>query len=231
VVGRRHGVGGTSVRSGRQGRSAAPRPSADAPDAVSRRPTLVGWPQPARRPALWCRGNRQRHSCSAGGRQARAVSHSDHHNPRHGRGLAEPPDLVAEGALGAVGVALDSALVSGRAAAWPVRRHPPPLPGPAARAALFARAGLLPPEVAELVEASPSALSLQGELEVTVLFSDMWLPAHPALPPPGTRPFPDGRRHTIQVQLLSCCLADRRTSESEGTRIEVGGWRWGVAEG
>jgi class 3 adenylate cyclase len=41
--------------------------------------------------------------------------------------------------------------------------------------ALFARAlaSFLPPEVAELVEASPSALSLQGELEVTVLFSDI----------------------------------------------------------
>ena len=41
--------------------------------------------------------------------------------------------------------------------------------------ALFARAlaSFLPPEVAELVEASPSALSLQGEFEVTVLFSDI----------------------------------------------------------
>jgi class 3 adenylate cyclase len=41
--------------------------------------------------------------------------------------------------------------------------------------ALFARAlaSFLPPEVAELIEASPSALSLQGELEVTVLFSDI----------------------------------------------------------
>jgi class 3 adenylate cyclase len=41
--------------------------------------------------------------------------------------------------------------------------------------ALFARAlaSFLPPEVAELVEASPSALSLQGELEVSVLFSDI----------------------------------------------------------
>jgi class 3 adenylate cyclase len=41
--------------------------------------------------------------------------------------------------------------------------------------ALFARAlaSFLPPEVAELVAASPSALSLQGELEVTVLFSDI----------------------------------------------------------
>lgn len=41
--------------------------------------------------------------------------------------------------------------------------------------ALFARAlaSFLPPEVAELVEASPSALSLKGELEVTVLFSDI----------------------------------------------------------
>jgi class 3 adenylate cyclase len=41
--------------------------------------------------------------------------------------------------------------------------------------ALFARAlaSFLPPEVAELVQASPSALSLQGELEVTVLFSDI----------------------------------------------------------
>jgi adenylate cyclase len=41
--------------------------------------------------------------------------------------------------------------------------------------ALFARAlaSFLPPEVAELIEASPSALSLKGELEVTVLFSDI----------------------------------------------------------
>ena len=41
--------------------------------------------------------------------------------------------------------------------------------------ALFARAlaSFLPPEVAELVEASPSALSLRGEFEVTVLFSDI----------------------------------------------------------
>jgi lysophospholipase L1-like esterase len=46
--------------------------------------------------------------------------------------------------------------------------------------------------VAERVEASPSALSLQGELEVTVLFSDMWLPAHPGAdrhhPPRWLRP-------------------------------------------
>lgn len=41
--------------------------------------------------------------------------------------------------------------------------------------ALFARAlaSFLAPEVAELVKASPSALSLQGEVEVTVLFSDI----------------------------------------------------------
>lgn len=34
-------------------------------------------------------------------------------------------------------------------------------------------APFLPPEVAELVHASPSALSLQGELEATILFSDI----------------------------------------------------------
>jgi class 3 adenylate cyclase len=41
--------------------------------------------------------------------------------------------------------------------------------------ALFARAlaSFLPPEVAELVEASPSTLSLQEELEATILFSDI----------------------------------------------------------
>ena len=41
--------------------------------------------------------------------------------------------------------------------------------------ALFARAlaSFLPPEVAELVEASPSALSLREELEATILFSDI----------------------------------------------------------
>ena len=41
--------------------------------------------------------------------------------------------------------------------------------------ALFARAlaSFLPPEVAELVEASPSALSLREELEATVVFSDI----------------------------------------------------------
>jgi class 3 adenylate cyclase len=41
--------------------------------------------------------------------------------------------------------------------------------------ALFARAlaSFLPPEVAELVEASPAALSLQEELEATILFSDI----------------------------------------------------------
>jgi class 3 adenylate cyclase len=41
--------------------------------------------------------------------------------------------------------------------------------------ALFARAlaAFLPPEVAELVEASPSALSLREELEATILFSDI----------------------------------------------------------
>jgi class 3 adenylate cyclase len=41
--------------------------------------------------------------------------------------------------------------------------------------ALFARAlaSFLPPEVADLVEASPSALSLQEELEATILFSDI----------------------------------------------------------
>jgi adenylate cyclase len=41
--------------------------------------------------------------------------------------------------------------------------------------ALFARAlaSFLPPEVAELVEASPTALSLREELEATILFSDI----------------------------------------------------------
>jgi class 3 adenylate cyclase len=41
--------------------------------------------------------------------------------------------------------------------------------------ALFARAlaSFLPPEVAELVEASPSALALQEEVEATILFSDI----------------------------------------------------------
>ena len=41
--------------------------------------------------------------------------------------------------------------------------------------ALFARAlaSFLPPEVADLVEASPSALSLQEEMEATILFSDI----------------------------------------------------------
>jgi class 3 adenylate cyclase len=41
--------------------------------------------------------------------------------------------------------------------------------------ALFARAlaSLLPPEVAELVQAAPSALSLREELEATVVFSDI----------------------------------------------------------
>ncbi len=41
--------------------------------------------------------------------------------------------------------------------------------------ALFARAlaSFLPPEVADLVEASPSALSLSEELEATILFSDI----------------------------------------------------------
>jgi class 3 adenylate cyclase len=41
--------------------------------------------------------------------------------------------------------------------------------------ALFARAlaSFLPPEVAELVEASPSALSLRDELEATIVFSDI----------------------------------------------------------
>jgi class 3 adenylate cyclase len=41
--------------------------------------------------------------------------------------------------------------------------------------ALFARAlaSFLPPEVAELVEASPSALSLQEEVEATIVFSDI----------------------------------------------------------
>jgi adenylate cyclase len=41
--------------------------------------------------------------------------------------------------------------------------------------ALFARAlaSFLPPEVAELVEATPSALSLREEVEATILFSDI----------------------------------------------------------
>lgn len=41
--------------------------------------------------------------------------------------------------------------------------------------ALFARAlaSFLPPEVADLVRASPSALSVQDEIEITVLFSDI----------------------------------------------------------
>jgi hypothetical protein len=101
--GRRH-IG--EVRTAGAGRG----PKAKRRRSGCREPTAhTGRVAPASAPAgVVCRGNRQRHSCSAGERQARAVSHSDHHYLRHGRGLAEPPDLVAEGALGAVGVALAS---------------------------------------------------------------------------------------------------------------------------
>ncbi len=73
------------------------------------------------------------------------------------------PDKVVSG-LTSAGMALAQGLYVG------IRRYLARLH----ERALFARAlASLPPEVAELVEASPSALSLQGELEVTVLFSDI----------------------------------------------------------
>ena len=75
------------------------------------------------------------------------------------------PDQVVSGVTSA-GMALALGLYVGIRRRYLARLH---------ERALFARAlaSFLPPEVAELVEASPSALSLQGELEVTVLFSDI----------------------------------------------------------
>jgi hypothetical protein len=75
------------------------------------------------------------------------------------------PDKVVSG-LTSAGMALALGLYVGIRRRYLARLH---------ERALFARAlaSFLPPEVAELVEASPSALSLQGELEVTVLFSDI----------------------------------------------------------
>jgi adenylate cyclase len=75
------------------------------------------------------------------------------------------PDQVVSG-LTSAGTALGLGLYTGIRRKYLVRLY---------ERALFARAlaSFLPPEVAELVEASPSALSLQGELEVTVLFSDI----------------------------------------------------------
>jgi class 3 adenylate cyclase len=75
------------------------------------------------------------------------------------------PDQVVSG-LTSAGMALALGLYVGIRRRYLARLH---------ERALFARAlaSFLPPEVAELVEASPSALSLRGELEVTVLFSDI----------------------------------------------------------
>jgi class 3 adenylate cyclase len=75
------------------------------------------------------------------------------------------PDQVVSG-LTSAGMALALGLYVGIRRRYLARLH---------ERALFARAlaSFLPPEVAELVEASPSALSLQGEYEVTVLFSDI----------------------------------------------------------
>jgi hypothetical protein len=87
--------------------------------------------------------------------------------------------------------------------------------------------------VAELVEASPSALSLQGELEVTVLFSDMWLPAHPGRDLPQTvQARPDGRRAPKAVRgraprrraaLLRAPIHLRRVHRSQQLAEPVGG--------
>ena len=75
------------------------------------------------------------------------------------------PSQIVTGIVGAgLGVALG--LWTGVRSAYLARLH---------ERALFARAlaAFLPPEVAELIRASPSALSLQGEVEATVLFSDI----------------------------------------------------------
>ena len=75
------------------------------------------------------------------------------------------PSQIVTGIVGAgLGVALG--LWTGVRSAYLARLH---------ERALFARAlaAFLPPEVAELIRASPSALSLQGEVDATVLFSDI----------------------------------------------------------
>jgi class 3 adenylate cyclase len=75
------------------------------------------------------------------------------------------PSQIVTGILGAC-LALALGLWTGIRRAYLARLH---------ERALFARAlaAFLPPEVAELVRASPSALSLQGEVDATVLFSDI----------------------------------------------------------
>jgi class 3 adenylate cyclase len=75
------------------------------------------------------------------------------------------PSQIVTGITGAgLGVALG--LWTGVRSAYVARLH---------ERALFARAlaSFLPPELAELIRASPSALSLEGEVDATVLFSDI----------------------------------------------------------
>jgi class 3 adenylate cyclase len=74
--------------------------------------------------------------------------------------------------------------------------------------ALFARAlaSFLPPEVAELVEASPSALSLREELEATIVFSDIrgFSSLAERLPPRAVAEVV-GRHLTAMVEVVTSC--------------------------
>jgi class 3 adenylate cyclase/MFS family permease len=74
--------------------------------------------------------------------------------------------------------------------------------------ALFARAlaSFLPPEVAELVQASPTALSLREELEATILFSDIrgFSSLAERLPPRQVAEVV-GRHLTAMVEVVTSC--------------------------
>ncbi|HET6750051.1 MAG TPA: adenylate/guanylate cyclase domain-containing protein, partial [Actinomycetes bacterium] len=74
--------------------------------------------------------------------------------------------------------------------------------------ALFARAlaSFLPPEVAELVESSPSALSLREELEASILFSDIrgFSSLAERLPPREVAEVV-GRHLTAMVEVVTSC--------------------------